>query len=137
MQSTQEIAELMLDSGRNALLTLDLKVSIATLGIGTGAMIAGVFGMNVGVIRKRQLIPAPILSRRTAIRILNRIRRGSRLSPLHHPLGQQDSASGQPGCAERPLPSSTADSGTSGLATRQLDYGYRQFRTTGMEAYTE
>ncbi len=47
MNSTQEIAELMLDSGRNALLALDIKVSIATLGIGTGAMLAGLFGMNV------------------------------------------------------------------------------------------
>lgn len=47
MQSTQEIAELMLDSGRNALLALDVKISIATLGVGTGALIAGMFGMNV------------------------------------------------------------------------------------------
>ena len=47
MQSTQEIAELMLDSGRNALLALDVKISIATLGIGSGALLAGVFGMNV------------------------------------------------------------------------------------------
>jgi len=47
MQSTQEIAELMLDSGRNALLALDIKVSIATLGVGTGALVAGFFGMNV------------------------------------------------------------------------------------------
>lgn len=47
MQSTQEVAELMLDSGRNALLALDIKVSIATLGIGTGALVAGLFGMNL------------------------------------------------------------------------------------------
>lgn len=47
MQSTQEIAELMLDSGRNALLALDIKISIATLGIGSGALLAGLFGMNV------------------------------------------------------------------------------------------
>ncbi|OCF55812.1 magnesium transporter [Kwoniella mangroviensis CBS 10435] len=47
MNSTQEIAELMLDSGRNALLALDVKISIATLGIGTGALIAGLFGMNL------------------------------------------------------------------------------------------
>ncbi|ORY24946.1 hypothetical protein BCR39DRAFT_545311 [Naematelia encephala] len=47
MQATQEIAELMLDSGRNALLALDVKISIATLGIGTGALIAGIFGMNL------------------------------------------------------------------------------------------
>ena len=47
MNSTQEIAELMLDSGRNALLALDVKISIATLGVGSGALIAGMFGMNV------------------------------------------------------------------------------------------
>lgn len=48
VQSTQEIVELILDSNRNALLGLDLKVSIGTLGIGTGALVAGLFGMNVG-----------------------------------------------------------------------------------------
>lgn len=47
VQSTQEIVELVLDSNRNALLALDLKVSIATLGIGTGALVAGLFGMNL------------------------------------------------------------------------------------------
>lgn len=56
MQSTQEIAELMLDSGRNALLALDIKVSIATLGIGTGALIAGFFGMNVGLLSTYRII---------------------------------------------------------------------------------
>ncbi|KAF9003336.1 hypothetical protein BDQ17DRAFT_1242170 [Cyathus striatus] len=47
VQSTQEIVELILDSNRNSLLALDLQVSIATLGIGTGALIAGLFGMNL------------------------------------------------------------------------------------------
>ncbi|KAG2104424.1 uncharacterized protein F5147DRAFT_704581 [Suillus discolor] len=47
VQSTQEIVELILDSNRNALLALDLKVSIGTMGIGTGALIAGLFGMNL------------------------------------------------------------------------------------------
>jgi len=47
VQSTQEIVELVLDSNRNALLALDLQVSIATLGIGTGALVAGLFGMNL------------------------------------------------------------------------------------------
>jgi len=47
VQSTQEIVELILDSNRNALLALDLKVSIATMGIGMGALIAGLFGMNL------------------------------------------------------------------------------------------
>lgn len=49
VQSTQEIVELILDSNRNALLTLDLKVSIGTFGIGVGALVAGLFGMNVSV----------------------------------------------------------------------------------------
>jgi len=47
VSSTQEIVELILDSNRNALLALDLKVSIMTLGIGAGALIAGLFGMNL------------------------------------------------------------------------------------------
>ena len=67
VQSTQEIVELILDSNRNALLALDLKVgiriplrrtfcklkryifqvSIWTMGIGVGTLVAGLFGMNV------------------------------------------------------------------------------------------
>ncbi|EIW74371.1 Mg2+ transporter protein cora-like protein [Coniophora puteana RWD-64-598 SS2] len=47
VQSTQEIVELILDSNRNALLGLDLKVSIGTMGIGAGALVAGLFGMNL------------------------------------------------------------------------------------------
>ncbi|KAI0030235.1 Mg2+ transporter protein cora-like protein [Vararia minispora EC-137] len=47
VQSTQEIVELLLDSNRNALLALDLKVSIATMGIGVGTLIVGLFGMNL------------------------------------------------------------------------------------------
>ncbi|TBU54384.1 cora-domain-containing protein [Dichomitus squalens] len=47
VQSTQEIVELILDSNRNALLALDLKVSILTMGIGIGTLVVGVFGMNL------------------------------------------------------------------------------------------
>lgn len=47
VQTTQEIVELILDSNRNALLALDLKVSIMTMGIGVGALLAGLFGMNL------------------------------------------------------------------------------------------
>ncbi|TFY71295.1 hypothetical protein EVG20_g1695 [Dentipellis fragilis] len=47
VQSTQEIVELILDSNRNALLALDLKVSIYTMGLGMGALVAGLFGMNL------------------------------------------------------------------------------------------
>ncbi|KAL7424187.1 magnesium ion transporter [Cryptotrichosporon argae] len=47
LKSTQEVAELMLDSGRNALIALDVKVHVATLGIGVGGLFAGLFGMNL------------------------------------------------------------------------------------------
>ncbi|OSD02634.1 cora-domain-containing protein [Trametes coccinea BRFM310] len=47
VQSTQEIVELILDSNRNALLALDLKISILTMGIGVGTLFAGIFGMNL------------------------------------------------------------------------------------------
>jgi len=47
VQSTQEIVELILDANRNALLALDLQVSIMTMGIGVGALLAGLFGMNL------------------------------------------------------------------------------------------
>ncbi|KAF9260583.1 Mg2+ transporter protein cora-like protein [Marasmius fiardii PR-910] len=47
VQSTQEIVELIIDSNRNALLALDLQVSIATFGAGIGALIVGIFGMNL------------------------------------------------------------------------------------------
>ncbi|KAL7408831.1 hypothetical protein BDY24DRAFT_356684 [Mrakia frigida] len=47
VQSTQEIVELILDANRNKLLGLDLQVSIATLGVGSSALVAGLFGMNL------------------------------------------------------------------------------------------
>ncbi|KAH9930507.1 Mg2+ transporter protein cora-like protein [Epithele typhae] len=47
VQSTQEIVELILDSNRNSLLALDLKISIITMGIGIGTFVAGLFGMNL------------------------------------------------------------------------------------------
>ncbi len=59
MQSTQEIAELMLDSNRNTLIAMDLKVSIATLGLGTGAVVSGLFGMNVSVQALVNLLASP------------------------------------------------------------------------------
>ena len=80
MNSTQEIAELMLDSGRNALLALDIKVSIATLGMGTGALIAGVFGMNVSASPRNTIstlmptIPVDLSTRTTTSRFLHRHR---------------------------------------------------------------
>ncbi|KAI8456811.1 hypothetical protein BY996DRAFT_4579143, partial [Phakopsora pachyrhizi] len=47
IKSTEEIIELILDSNRNKLLALDLKVSMTTMGISSGALIAGLFGMNL------------------------------------------------------------------------------------------
>ncbi|PVG00729.1 Mg2+ transporter protein cora-like protein [Serendipita vermifera] len=47
ISSTQEIVELILDANRNNLLALDLKVSIMTMGLGAGALFAGLFGMNL------------------------------------------------------------------------------------------
>lgn len=47
ISNTQEIVELILDNNRNKLLALDLKTSIATMGISAGTMWAGLFGMNL------------------------------------------------------------------------------------------
>ncbi|CAG8547195.1 10268_t:CDS:2 [Paraglomus occultum] len=47
MRSTEEIANIILDANRNALLLLELKLTMGTLGVGTGAMIASLFGMNL------------------------------------------------------------------------------------------
>ena len=49
--------ELILDSNRNALLALDLKISILTMGIGIGTLIAGIFGMNVRLLSKSRGSP--------------------------------------------------------------------------------
>lgn len=45
VKHTEDIIELILDANRNSLLGLDLRVSIATLGLTSGALIAGLFGM--------------------------------------------------------------------------------------------
>lgn len=37
----------ILDANRNSLMLLDLKFSIGTLGLGSGALIAGLYGMNL------------------------------------------------------------------------------------------
>ncbi|EJT99317.1 cora-domain-containing protein [Dacryopinax primogenitus] len=47
VQSTQEIVELILDSNRNALLALDIKIAILTLGVGVSSVGAAIFGMNL------------------------------------------------------------------------------------------
>ncbi|KAJ1976849.1 magnesium ion transporter [Dimargaris verticillata] len=47
MRSTEDIVNIMLDSQRNDLMLLDLQVNIGMLGLTAGALIAGLFGMNL------------------------------------------------------------------------------------------
>ena len=47
VNNTQEIVELILDSNRNRLLTLDLGTSIVTLGVSAATLFVGLFGMNL------------------------------------------------------------------------------------------
>ena len=44
---TRGSVKAILDANRNSLMLLDLKFSIGTLGIGSGAFIAGLYGMNL------------------------------------------------------------------------------------------
>jgi len=50
VRHTEDIIELILDANRNSLLGLDLRVSIATMGLTAGALIAALFGMNVRIL---------------------------------------------------------------------------------------
>jgi magnesium transporter len=47
IRSTEEIINIILDSNRNSLMLLDLKFQIGTLGLGGGAFIASLYGMNL------------------------------------------------------------------------------------------
>ncbi|WBW71587.1 mitochondrial inner membrane magnesium ion transmembrane transporter Mrs2 [Schizosaccharomyces osmophilus] len=47
IRSTEEICNIMLDANRNSLMLLGLKLSAVTLGLGFGAIIAGIYGMNL------------------------------------------------------------------------------------------
>ncbi|KAI4138317.1 MAG: hypothetical protein L6R39_006850 [Caloplaca ligustica] len=47
IRNTEEIVKAILDANRNSLMLLDLKFSIGTLGIGSGAFVAGLYGMNL------------------------------------------------------------------------------------------
>lgn len=47
IRNTEEIVKAILDANRNSLMLLDLKFSIGTLGIASGAFIASLFGMNL------------------------------------------------------------------------------------------
>ncbi|KAM3583004.1 magnesium ion transporter [Umbelopsis sp. WA50703] len=47
MKSTEEIVQIMLDTNRNSLLLFELKLTVATMSVGSGALIASLFGMNL------------------------------------------------------------------------------------------
>ncbi|KAF8477342.1 hypothetical protein BDZ91DRAFT_647794 [Kalaharituber pfeilii] len=47
IRNTEEIVNIILDANRNSLMLLDLKFSIGTLGIGSGAFVASLYGMNL------------------------------------------------------------------------------------------
>ncbi|KAI1854312.1 hypothetical protein JX265_000720 [Neoarthrinium moseri] len=47
IRSTEEIIRAILDANRNALMLLDLKFSVGTLGLAMGTFIAGLYGMNL------------------------------------------------------------------------------------------
>ena len=47
IRNTEEVIKAILDANRNSLMLLELKFSIWTLGLGTGTLIAGLYGMNL------------------------------------------------------------------------------------------
>jgi len=47
IRNTEEIVKAILDANRNSLMLLDLKFSIATLGLGGGTFVAALYGMNL------------------------------------------------------------------------------------------
>ena len=47
IRNTEEVVKAILDANRNSLMLLDLKFSIGTLGLATGTLIAGLYGMNL------------------------------------------------------------------------------------------
>ncbi|KAK9447815.1 uncharacterized protein V1518DRAFT_420506 [Limtongia smithiae] len=47
VRTTEEIVNIILDANRNSLMLLELKFSIGTLGLGGGALVAALYGMNL------------------------------------------------------------------------------------------
>ncbi|KAK7205305.1 inner membrane magnesium transporter MRS2 [Myxozyma melibiosi] len=47
VRTTEEIVNIILDANRNSLMLLELKFSIGAMGLGGGALIAGLYGMNL------------------------------------------------------------------------------------------
>jgi len=47
IRNTEEVVKAILDANRNQLMLLELKYSIATLGLASGTLVAGLYGMNL------------------------------------------------------------------------------------------
>ena len=47
IRNTEEVVRAILDSNRNALMLLEIKFSVGTLGLASGTLIAGLYGMNL------------------------------------------------------------------------------------------
>jgi len=47
IRNTEDIVNIILDANRNSIMVMELKVAVATLGIGTSGVLAGLYGMNV------------------------------------------------------------------------------------------
>ncbi|KAK9389594.1 hypothetical protein V1515DRAFT_530838 [Lipomyces mesembrius] len=47
VRTTEEIVNIILDANRNSLMLLELKFTIGALGLGGGALVAGLYGMNL------------------------------------------------------------------------------------------
>ncbi|EPQ28514.1 uncharacterized protein PFL1_03817 [Pseudozyma flocculosa PF-1] len=104
MNNTQEVVELILDNNRNKLLALDLRTSIATLGISAGTLWAGLFGMNLTshfeedqyaffVSSAFAILTAAVVSA-YGLRQLQRLRRVG--LQLREPFGMTRGAAGRP-----------------------------------------
>ena len=47
IRNTEEVVKAILDANRNSLMLLDIKFSVGTLGLATGTLFAGLYGMNL------------------------------------------------------------------------------------------
>ena len=47
IRNTEEVVKAILDANRNSLMLLEIKFSIGTLGLATGTLVAGLYGMNL------------------------------------------------------------------------------------------
>ena len=47
IRNTEEIVNIILDAHRNSLMLFEIRVTVATAAIGSGTLLAGLYGMNV------------------------------------------------------------------------------------------